>query len=190
MILAWAVILGVIIALIRDGRSAFGRIAGIPLRYLWLVLAAVILQIPLLRSVTGPVSDFRVQQILFLISFVLLLVFIWINRHLNGVLVIGAGVILNLVVILANAGFMPISPETLLRINPGTELSAWQANLHYGGSKDIILGKGDTNLWFLSDIFIIPSPFPFPVAFSVGDIVIAIGIIYLLMYPAGDKAEI
>ena len=57
MILALAVLVGVVVALIRYGRGAFSRIAGIPLRHAWLVLIAVLLQIPLLRTATGPPDD-------------------------------------------------------------------------------------------------------------------------------------
>ena len=180
MILALAVLAGVIIALIRYGRGAFNRIAGIPLRHAWLVLIAVFLQVPLLRTATGLPDEITIQQLLFLFSHALLLVFVWLNRRLAGVLIIGVGVLLNVLVILANGGFMPITPQTLVVINPGTELADWGEGLHYGYSKDIILQKGNTNLWFLSDILILPPPFPYPVAFSIGDIVIAAGIILLL----------
>lgn len=187
MILAWAVILGLILSIIWNGRSAFSQIARIPIRSAWLILAAVVLQLPLVRSGTGPVSEFRFQQTLFLTSFAVLLVFIWINRHIKGVVIIGAGVLLNLVVILANSGFMPISPETLVAINLTTGPNDWQEGFHYGLSKDIILLKEKTNLWFLSDVFLLPLPIPSPAAFSAGDLVIAIGIIYLMITDSGVK---
>lgn len=189
MILAWAVLLGLILSIIRYGRSAFRQIARIPIRAAWLILAAVVLQLPLLRSGTGPVSELRIQQTLFLSSFAVLLVFIWINRHIRGVLIIGAGVLLNLVVILANSGFMPISPLTLEAINPATGPNEWQEGFHYAFSKDIILSKEKTNLWFLSDVFLLPPPYPSPAAFSAGDIVIAIGIIYLMITDSRANAS-
>jgi hypothetical protein len=95
------------------------------------------------------------------------------------VLVIGLGLLLNLTVILANGGYMPTSPEALQRggyvasspIIPGTRLAK---------SKDIILPRAETRLWFLSDALVIPPPFPWPTVFSVGDVVIAAGTFLLV----------
>jgi len=138
------------------------------------------MQIPLLRSASGPTSDVALQQVLFLLSHLLLLVFIWLNRHILGVKVIGIGLALNLLIILINGGFMPIAPETLVKINAGTVVTDWPHGIHYGFSKDIILIKETTRLWIFSDILVLPPPLPIPVAFSVGDILISIGIIALL----------
>ena len=180
MILVWAVIIGLLISLIRYRGEFINHITSIPIRNPWLILIAVALQIPLLRSPTGPTDEFVVQQILFILSHILLLVFIWLNRHTTGVLIIGGGILLNILVILINGGFMPISPETLVRINPGSTNSDWTTGLHYGYSKDIIIEKADTNLQVLSDILIMPIAIPVRAAFSIGDIFIGFGIIYLL----------
>jgi len=181
MILVWAVVLGVVGALVRYRRQAFSRIAAIPLHSAWLVLLAVALQIPILRSPSGPPEELVLQQGLFLASHLLLLVFVWLNRHIFGIVIVGIGVILNLAAILFNTGYMPITPQTLVRINPGSSIEDWQEGHHYGYSKDIIRNQDDTQLWALSDILILPPPFPQPTAFSMGDLVIAAGIIILLM---------
>ena len=190
MILAWAVVLGLLLSVARYRKDTFNRIAAIPLSSPWLVLLAVALQIPLLRSPTLPTEELVIQQILFIFSHLLLLIFVWLNRHLPGVLLVGLGVILNLAVILANGGFMPITPETLVEINPGTTINNWQEGLHYGYSKDVILSDKKTVLPILSDILVFPPPFPFLVAFSIGDIFIAIGIIALLLDIRFAKDEV
>ena len=180
MILAWAVIVGFLIALIRFRGDTLNQVAAIPLQYPLLVLLAVGMQIPLLRSPGGPTSEVALQQVLFLLSHLFLLVFVWLNRRIQGVMVIGIGLVLNLLIILLNSGFMPIAPETLVKINAGTVVTDWPHGIHYGFSKDIILTKETTRLWLFSDILVIPPPFPFSVAFSFGDILISIGIIALL----------
>ena len=60
-----------------------------------------------------------------------------------------------------------------------------------GFSKDVILPREQTNLWILSDTIAIPPPFPWPVAFSLGDLLIAAGIFTLLVGPAvpSDRAS-
>jgi hypothetical protein len=130
-----------------------------------------------------------VQQSLFLLSQLLLLVFVWQNRRLTGIQILGLGVLCNLLVTVSNDGFMPVAPETLVRINPGSTLSQWPLGYHYGGSKDIILPRVRTDLWLLSDILVLPPPFPWPTAFSLGDALIAIGIVVLLQGPARRPAE-
>ena len=111
----------------------------------------------------------------------MLLIFVWRNRRLTGIQILGLGVMCNLLVIAVNGGFMPITPQTLTRINPGSLPSQWLAGLHYGYSKDIILLREQTRLEMLSDMWVIPPPFPWPTAFSVGDVLIALGIMVLLL---------
>jgi len=180
MILGLAVILGLLISLARHQGRALDRMAAIQLHSVWLVLVALVLQWPLLRMPTGPTQRFGVQHLLFLLSHLLLLLFVWRNRQQIGIQIVGLGVICNLIVILANGGYMPITPETLVQINPGSTLDQWSANIHYGYSKDVILSRGNTYLWVLSDILVLPPPFPWPAAFSLGDLIIAIGIIIVL----------
>jgi hypothetical protein len=192
MILALAVVLGLFVALLRNGRQVFSHIAAIPLRSPWLALIAVVLQVPLLRAPAGPVEGLRLQQVLFLVSHLLLLALVWRNRRLPGMLVAGAGVALNLIVILANAGFMPVTPQTLVQINPGSTVDGWPLGQHYGYSKDVIRLQEDTRLWILSDILVLPPPFPRPTAFSPGDLLLAAGIVLLLGWgssPATNQPE-
>jgi hypothetical protein len=180
MILTLAVVLGFAASLVRHQGRTFSQIASIPLRSAWLALLALALQWPLLRAPAGPTQSFSVQRALFVLSHLLLLAFIWRNRRLVGVLVIGLGVMCNLVVIVINGGLMPITPETLVEINNGSTAEQWPVGDHYGYSKDIILIRQETKLWALSDIFALPPPFPKPVAFSLGDLLIALGVVVLL----------
>ena len=180
MILALAVVVGLIASLIRYRGCALGRIAAISLRCAWLVLLALALQLPLLRAPAGLRQHIAVQQVLFLASHLLLLAFVVLNWRSTAVKIVGLGVLCNLIVILANGGLMPIAPETLVQINPGSSLAQFPVGTHYGYSKDVILSRQGTALWPLSDILVLPPPFPWPAAFSLGDLIIAIGIIVLL----------
>ncbi len=183
MILSLAVILGLIASFIRHRSETASQLASIPLRAPWLALVALALQVPLLRAPLGPTQQVLAVKALFLLSHLLLLLFVWLNRRLVGIQIVGLGVLCNLAVILTNGGLMPITPETLVRINPGSTLDQWTVGFHYGNSKDVILLGHDTILWVLSDILVLPPPFPWPTAFSVGDLFIAAGIIVLLQGP-------
>jgi hypothetical protein len=180
MILSLAVILGLIASAIRHRSATASQLASIPLHAPWLALIALGLQIPLLRAPSGPTQQVVAAQAFFLLSHLLLLTFVWLNRRLVGIQFVGLGVLCNLAVILTNGGFMPITPETLVRINPGSTLDQWTVGFHYGYSKDVILLAQDTFLWVLSDMLVLPPPFPWPTAFSIGDLLIAAGIIVLL----------
>jgi len=189
MILALAVVVGLAASWARHRSRTARQIAAIPLRWAWLVLLAVVLQIPLLRASFAPTEQVTLQQALFLVSHLLLLVFVWQNRRLLAIQILGVGVILNLLVTLINGGFMPISPETLAQINPGSSAEQWTVGYHYGRSKDAILLREETQLWMLSDMLVLPPPFPWPTAFSLGDLLLALGIVVLLQGPGRGRKE-
>ena len=75
---------------------------------------------------------------------------------------------------------MPILPETLHRLVPSKPSEAWEVNTRLGLTKDRILALKDTKLALLSDRFIVPDWIPYKVAFSLGDVLISIGIVVLL----------
>lgn len=101
------------------------------------------------------------------------------NRRLPGVPVILVGTVLNAAVMLANGGLMPITPEVAQIVRPSLDISARPLGAPLSASKDVLLRREDTVLWELSDRFVTP-PIPFRSAFSLGDAVIAVGVVWLL----------
>lgn len=180
MTLGLAILLGLALSVARYGPGAAGRITDLPLRAVWLAPLALALQVPLLRTPFCPVQEVAVPQVLFLLSHLFLIALVWLNRRQPGMWLIGLGIASNLVVILANQGLMPIAPEAVVRINRGASLEQATIGYHYGFSKDVILPRQDTALWLLSDAFVLPEPFPWPTAFSLGDLVLGAGIVALL----------
>jgi hypothetical protein len=180
MILILAVIFGFVASLVRHRGQVLDVLSDLPLRWVWLAFVALALQVPLLRAPGGNPGDAALEQALFLASYLPLFAFALLNRWAPGVWLVGLGAAFNLVVIAANGGWMPVHPETLARINPGTGAEHWPVGFHYGYSKDLILTREATHLWWLSDIVVLPPPFPWPVAASAGDLCIAAGIVTLL----------
>lgn len=109
------------------------------------------------------------------ISQVGLLAFAWLNRRQAGMRLLGLGLALNFAVIAANGGWMPISPETLARLVPGTLPAEWTAGDRFGTSKGRVMLPAETRLPMLSDRFILPIEGPYRAAFSIGDVILVLG---------------
>jgi len=126
-------------------------------------------------------------SILLVSSLIILLAFSLLNIHKISFLPITLGFLLNFLVIMLNGGLMPISPDTVRKLLPGQD-AQWVVGQRLGYGKDIILQPEMTRLWFLSDRFMLPDWLQYPVAFSLGDVLIATGVIWLL-WSLGGKAK-
>ena len=115
-------------------------------------------------------------------SQVILLVFCLLNRNLPGIFLINIGLGLNLIVILANGGFMPLPIETAAYLVPQETLARIESGSRIAtGSKDILLPTNEIILPWLSDRFFMPFS---EYVFSFGDVMIAIGAFWLLVASA------
>jgi hypothetical protein len=117
------------------------------------------------------------------LSLLLFLVFVWVNRRLPGMPLLLAGLLLNLAVMLANGGWMPISPANASRLM-GEDVFKYGTIGDRFGQKDILLRPEDMRLGFLADRFMLPAWLPYQVAFSAGDLLIAAGVFWLLARPS------
>ncbi|HAF62865.1 MAG TPA: hypothetical protein DCK95_11155 [Anaerolineaceae bacterium] len=189
MILLIAVAAGIGASLIRSW-ILHTKLQEIHIKSIWLVLFAFLPQwLAFNFSPTREIIPDSWIPLILLGSQLLLLVFVWQNRDLPGIKVMGLGLLLNFVVIALNHGFMPLSPETAQKLIPAgvTADLAIGERVEYG--KDILLQVSDTNLWFLSDIFVLPKWFTNRAAFSLGDIFISVGA-FLLLWSLGDSSPI
>jgi hypothetical protein len=112
-------------------------------------------------------------------SLLIFLVFVWLNRSLPGMPVLLAGLLLNLLVISANGGWMPISPQTASHLPGGGDAGGFAPGNRFG-AKDVLLMPGATRFEFLADRFLIPAWLHYPTAFSLGDVFVAAGAFWLL----------
>ncbi len=151
------------------------------LRFLWLV---VISFLPQLLAFYLPATRDRVTDELasagLILSQTMLLGFCWLNRKLPGMWLLASGTACNLLAIVANGGFMPISPQTAEVLVRANVLDGIGLGNRFG-IKDILLLPEQTRFFFLSDCFLSPEVIPYRFAFSLGDIFIGSGIFWLLM---------
>lgn len=180
MVLAAAVALGLVAGLVRAwvGKRTY-RV--VDLRFPGLVLIAFIPQwFAFYQSRMGFGFPAEWSPVLLVLSQILLLIFAWLNRKLPGFWLLGGGLLLNFLVIAANGGLMPISPEAVRQLYPNAPESSWEVGKQLGNGKDIVLPREATNLWFLSDRFLAPEWLRYSVAYSLGDVLIALGAFWLL----------
>ncbi len=169
MILALAVVLAIVIALLRGG--SLYKLAQVPFKHGWLAFVAVGLQVAAVyaQQVEGLAAG------MFVLSYILLIGLIVLNRRVAGVLVIGLGLGLNALVTAMNGGYMPVTPEAIEQAGLGHLVSEVEAGTRILGSKDMVLSRADSSLWFLGDAFVLKGPWP--TVFSIGDVLLAVGIV-------------
>jgi hypothetical protein len=174
-LLLLAILVGAAAGLVR-ARPTGQRYQVEDLHALWLVPVAYLpqflaFQLPATRDQVSPLLAAGAL----VSSQAMLLVFAWANRGSPGFPALALGLALNLAVIVANGGLMPISPETVARLIPEKSPGAWSVGSRLGTGKDMVLLTQETWLWWLSDIILLPAWFPVRAAYSIGDFLIAAG---------------
>ena len=108
-----------------------------------------------------PTEYHEIAVALVLISYVPLLVFVWLNRDASGIWIAGVGILMNFTVISLNGG-MPVLEEA-------ARIAGNSGELVFDG-KHVLLTE-ETTLPFLADIIPLPGA-----VLSLGDVVLAIGV--------------
>lgn len=168
------VVLVVVLALVPLGGGSLRRLSAVHLRSPWLVWLAFGALV-VLMVFPGPESDWRVA--LNVAVYPLGLAWVWMNRRVPGMWVVGLGAICNLVAIVVNGGVMPASARALeiTGISTDADLFANSAVL------------ADPRLLFLGDVIPTPSWLPLANVVSVGDVLIVLGVAYAIHRLTGSR---
>lgn len=164
MFLLPSLAIGLVVALAAGGDVR--RLASIPFRRSWLVALALGAQLALFSRL-GEGLPGGVRDAVHTGTYGLLLAFGVANRHIRAFVPILLGAALNATVIAVNGGTMPVSPG-----------AAAAAGLDVSTAGNV--SERATRLAWLGDVFALPSSFPFANAFSIGDVLIAVGAIWLV----------
>jgi len=163
-----------IYGLLRRGKIS--GIGDIVIKKMDFFIAAFLVQLGLwnLSDKFPIIMEYR-AYIHFLV-YLLLFIGLWYNRDSKYFRIIALGVFLNFIVIFANGGRMPVSIEALK--------AAGLTHLIPPLVEDKITTHqvltSSTRLKFLADVLVLPKPYPLPKAFSVGDLLMAIGMFWLI----------
>jgi hypothetical protein len=174
MFLIYSLPIAVLAAWSMGGRLL--RLADHPWKAPWLIWMALGIQIPLFSPLASGLPALGAAG-LHVVSYGLLIAFMALHRGV-GFGPMACGTLLNLAAIVANGGLMPVTADAWQTAFPGTE--------HDGANS--VLGDGRP-LWFLGDVMALPSWAPLANVFSVGDILIAIGLVYVVCRVATGAHE-
>jgi hypothetical protein len=162
MFILYAVVIGLALGLLLGGRPA--GLAALQFRFAWLAVLGFGVQVVLF---SGPVSD-RIGWLgvpAYLASTALVFFVLLANIRITGMPIVAIGAASNLIAILANGGFMPASAAAL-------SSAGRSAAGGYSNSAIVV----DPVLAPLTDVFALPAWLPFSNVFSIGDVLIGIGI--------------
>lgn len=161
MFVLYAIPLGIAVGLLAGGRA--GRLAELHLRWPWLAVLGLVAQVGLFVGPLGS-SLGGWTPAAYVLSNVAVLAMVLRNLPIAGMPVVAVGAASNLAAILANGGSMPADPGALAiaGIEPG------------GVTNSVTLV--DPALRLLTDIFAIPKNVPLANVYSVGDVLIGVGV--------------
>ncbi len=178
-----AAVLCIVVGLLVGGR--LGRLKELDLRVPWVFVLAAALQVGLMvAGARGAAFGPGFAPAVYVLTFVLVLLGIWANRRLRGMWLVGAGVLLNLLVIAANGGSMPVDRDLAVRAG-NTDMVEMLDSPAYTNH---VPTTEETRLGFLGDVLPLPMVVPRPRFFSpgsVGDILVTLGACWLILYGMG-----
>jgi hypothetical protein len=170
-------LVSIAVGLIR--RGSIKNLAKLPLKNIELIFVSFVIRyIPLLAK--GRLSEIAVRYNLLIIiaAYGMLVFVIASNFHIKNMWLVGMGVLLNFLVIVANGGKMPVSISAV-------EIA------HLYDLKPLLFDPGyiyhtavdsATRLKYLADIIPLPPPYPKPRVFSVGDLAMGIGMFFIIQH--------
>jgi hypothetical protein len=162
-------VLSILIGYIIKGKLK--NLENIDFHGVWLIIVSFLIEFTIVVLVKKNIIIAGTITFVFnLIMYVLLLIFIYLNRRSIYILIMGIGFLLNAAAIFLNGGTMPVSLS-----------AAKVANLTQNVSTEGLytaIGE-NTKLWFLGDI--IPVNFIRHFVISIGDVLICIGLMLFII---------
>jgi Family of unknown function (DUF5317) len=163
----YALPIGILLGLLLRGRPA--GLAALQFRWPWLLIAGLLIQVVLFTdAVAAGVGD--LGPVIYVGSTAAVFAGVVRNVRIPGMALVALGALANLAAIVANGGYMPA-----------------------GAAAMAALGKSDPTIYSnsavvahpalepLTDIFALPAWVPFANIFSVGDVLIGLGVVVIIV---------
>jgi Family of unknown function (DUF5317) len=167
MFILYAVPIGLLLGLLLGGRPA--GLATLRFRYGWVMLAGLVVQVVLFSpAVTAVIGD--AGPPIYVISTAAVIAAVVLNLRITGMAIVALGAISNLTAIVLNGGYMPADPGAM------AALGKIEPTVY---SNSAVLA--DPVVKPLTDIFALPTWMPFANVFSVGDVLIATGVVVVIV---------
>jgi hypothetical protein len=167
MFILYALIAGLIVGAAFGGRPA--NLATIQFRWAPLIVLGFLAQVVLFTdAVAERVGD--AGPFLYVGTTLMVGAAVLRNLRLPGMPLVVLGAVSNMAAILANGGYMPATPEAMASLGKG-------APTIYSNSALL----PDPSLPWLVDRFALPHWLPFANVFSVGDVLLAVGVFVLIV---------
>jgi hypothetical protein len=173
MFILYGIVAGLVLGRVLGGR--LDRLAALRFRLAPLALAALAVQIALFSPLADGLSD-GIARGIYVVSTAIVAVVVLANIRIPGVSLVVAGAASNLAAIIANGGAMPASPAALAALGMGVA----------GNTNSVVLDR--PALEPLTDVFAMPEWLPFANVFSVGDVLIGIGVAVAIAAGMRDAA--
>ena len=173
MVWLGAMVLGLLLGL--ASRGTLGNLAGVRFRWPWVVIAALVVR---MATVLTPLHSVEGAQYLYTATLAGLVAWtLWHINRITGIWLVGAGSALNLIVIVANGGRMPVAREIS---------SALAARGQIG---QYVVMSSDTSLNWLADWIVLPGFIGTGTvdAYSPGDLIVALGIAVVIVFAMRSK---
>lgn len=164
----------VLVATVPLAGGKLSALGDLRLRAPWLALAGIVVQVVIVSLLPG--GSAWMHEAAHLSSYGLLGACAWVNRRVPGVWLIALGGLLNFVVIVANGGVMPADPSLII--------DAAQRGGHGFVNSGVVT---DPRLAFLGDVIATPRSWPLANVFSIGDLIIVLGVVVLLHRVTGSR---
>ncbi|MFP5342755.1 MAG: DUF5317 domain-containing protein [Candidatus Limnocylindria bacterium] len=162
MFILYAIPIGLLGGWLAGGRLE--RLSSVPFAWAWLAMAGLLVQVVLFSGLVEDLDD-GLGAAVYVASTAAVLVAVVRNVRLAGMPLVMAGAAANLLAIVANGGVMPTTVDAL---------RAAGLDPTDGFSNSAVVA--DPAVAPLTDVFALPPWVPLANVFSVGDVLIAIGV--------------
>jgi Family of unknown function (DUF5317) len=156
-------------------RGSVTRLAALRLRAVWLMFVALAAQVLVITVLVDLPED--VVRVAHGLTYVIAGVFLVLNLRVPGLPLLGLGTACNAVTIALNGGVLPASAAA-------TAAAGWSAEDPQFANSDPALEN--PRLAVLGDNFVTPDWVPFSNVYSIGDVLIVLGV-FVLVYRASRR---